>query len=425
MGDSHRMAGTMRRISGSVLCAAIALSSGCTLLQSVDRGLYSIVEGVTERDRITGQRSLSLQDRAAQIQEGNRAAEQFLAEAKASGKRLNADHNPAAYARIQRIFSRLHRVSHLRDEQWTPVLVGEDAWNAFTTGGTYFVVFSGLEEDLKDDAELANVIAHEMAHTVANHAFERQSHAQLGALAGSKSARRGTFQAAFTHENEAEADRVAILYCALAGYDPHAGARIWERMYRQSGNNALWVQDHPMHSERAAQAQAVAGQVAKYYAPGRLHPDFLSILQSNEIFSQASGSGVEAGSGGGALSVLEAWLNATGQREQAKAEESRQQARIKFMQSIHRKSVVQSSSAISPRRWRVTVFYGGKRPLTDLSFKLLVKRNGAAPLEITRQISGVLHPNSTFDVDFESPELDAYRTSAGNVAFIYDNARAL
>jgi predicted Zn-dependent protease len=224
----------------------VPLLSGCETVQSIDRGLHSSTEAVTERDRVTGQRTLSVQNRSQQIQQGNQFVEQFMAKAKASGKRLNGDYNPVAHERIRRIFARLHQVSHVRDEQWTPVLVEEKTWNAFTTGGTYFVVNSGLEEDLKDDAELANVIAHEVAHTVANHVFERQSYMQLSALSGSRSTRRETFPAAFTHENEAEADRIAVLYCALAGYDPYAGARIWRRMHQRSGNDALFVHDHPM-----------------------------------------------------------------------------------------------------------------------------------------------------------------------------------
>jgi predicted Zn-dependent protease len=394
-------------------------------MQVIDRGLNSATDAVTERDRITGKRTLSLEDRAAQIQKGNQWAEQFIAEAKVSGKRLNADYNPVAYERIKRIFSRLHQVSHVREEQWTPVLVEEKAWNAFTTGGTFFVINSGLEEDLKDDAELANVIAHEMAHTVANHVFEGQSYMRLNALGGSKSVRRDTFQAAFTHESEAEADQLAVLYCALSGYDPYAGARIWQRMHQQTGDGALFVHDHPMNSERAAQAQRVATQAAKYYVPNQLHPDYLSILQSNEVFAKQADSGVEAGKGGGFLSALEATLNTMNQQQQAKLEEQRQRLRMQFMQSIHQVSAIVSSGPAGPTRWRVTVRYGGNRPLTDLSFKLSVKRLGANPLEIARQLPGVLNPSSTFYVDFESPELNAYGTQPQNVKFVYDNARAL
>ncbi|MEQ1934885.1 MAG: M48 family metallopeptidase [Fimbriimonadaceae bacterium] len=366
-----------------------------------------------------------MEDRAAQIQKGNQWAEQFVADARSSGKKLNADYAPAAYERIRRIFSRLHQVSHVRDEQWTPVLVEEKVWNAFTTGGTYFVINSGLENDLKDDAELANVIAHEMAHTVANHVFEGQSYMQLNALSGSKSARRDTFQAAFTHEGEAEADRIAVLYCSLAGFDPYAGSRIWQRMHQKTGNDALFVHDHPMNSERAAQAQEMAAKVARYYIADQLNPDYLSILQRNEIFDHQTEPDIELGKGGGFVAALEATVSTMNQQQQAKREEQRQQNRMQFMQSVHQVSSIVSSGAVSPTRWRVTVRYGGNRALTDLSFKLIVKRIGSEPLEIAQQLSGVLYPNNTFYVDFESPELNAYSTSAQNVMFLYDNARGL
>jgi predicted Zn-dependent protease len=324
-------------------------------MESIDRGLHASTEAATERDRITGQRTLSLQNRSQQIQQGNRFAEQLIANAKASGRRLNSDFNPIAYERIRRIFSRLHQVSHLRDEQWTPVLVEEKAWNAFTTGGTYFVINSGLEEDLKDDSELANIIAHEIAHTVANHVFERQTYTQLDALRGSKSASRETFQAAFSHEHEAEADRIAVLYCALAGYDPYAGARIWERMHQRSGNDALFVQDHPMNSERAAKAQRVASQVAKYYVRDQLNPKFASILASNEVFAKRTEAEIEPGKGGGLLSVLDTAATTMSQRQQARVEEQRQQSRIQFMQSVHQVSPIISSAPVGPNTWRVTV----------------------------------------------------------------------
>jgi predicted Zn-dependent protease len=376
-------------------------------LEAFDRGLHSSTEAVTERDKVTGQRTLSLQNRSQQIEQGNRFVEQFIAKAKASGKRLNGDYNPIAYDRIRRIFSRLHQVSHVRDEQWTPVLIEDKAWNAFTTGGTYFVINSGLEEDLKDDAELASIIAHEMAHAVANHVFESQSYMQLGALTGSKAARRETFRAAFTHENEAEA------------------ARIWRRMHQRSGDDALFVQDHPMNSERAAAAQGVASLVAKYYVRDQVNPNFASILASNEVFSKRTGREVEPGKGGGLLGVLDTAATTMHQGQQAKAEEQRQEARMQFMRSVHQVSTVISSAPVSANRWRVTVHYGGKRPLTDLSFKLFVSRAGGSPLEITTHLGGVLNPNTMFYVDFESPELNAYGTQAQAVTFVYDSARAL
>lgn len=95
------------------------------------------------------------------------------------------------------------------------------------------------------------------------------------------------------------------------------------------------------------------------------------------------------------------------------------------MQSVHRVSSIVASSPVAQNRWSVTVKYAGNRPLTDLGFKLSIQRIGQSPLVITQQLGGVLYPNTTFKVNFESPELDAYRTNNRNVSFVYDEARAI
>jgi hypothetical protein len=410
--------------SASLLFLLPALS-GCETMQAIDRGLYTATEAVTERDKITGDRTISVEDRAEQIRLGNQAAENFVTEAKAAGKRINEAVSPVAYARIKRIFSQLHEVSHVRDEQWTPVLVEENEWNAFTTGGTYFVIHSGLESDLSDDSELANVIAHEMAHTVANHVFEGQSYMTLSALAKSKSTTRDSFRAAFSHENEAEADRIAILYCAIAGYDPFAGERIWSRMHQRNGDDGLFLQDHPMNSERAEQAHRIATQVAQYYSSGKINPDHEAILASNEVYVTSAPSEAAAGSGGGLLAVLETTLATMNQQQHARTEERRQQQRIAFLRSVHQVSSIVESVPVGPDRWRVTIQYRGNRPLTDLVVKLRIEHGETNPTVITKQLAGILRPGSTFSVDFVSSEFNAYNVNPRNVMFMYDGARAL
>lgn len=403
----------------------LPLLAGCETMQAIDRGIYTVTSGLSQPDRIRGERTLSFENRDQQIQKGNAWAEQFISDTKAKGKRLDSNYSPVAYSRVERIFSRIHQVSHLRGESWTPVLVEEREWNAFTTGGTYFFIYSALEENLEDDSELANVIAHEMAHVVANHIFEGQSYMKVNALTDAKTVRRDTFKAAFTVENETEADRVAVLYCALAGYNPYAGAHMWQRMLQTKGNNALNVSDHPINSERAVQTQSVAELVSKYYTPGQINPQFAEILAKNEIFTYKAAPQVEAGKGGGILAVLETVATTLEQQQQAKLEEAQQQQRVQFMQYVHRVSNIVSSAPIGPSRWRVTVRYEGNMPLTDMIFKLFVKRTGSDLLVINQPMSGVLYPDSTFSVEFESTELNAYQTSPQSTTFIYDNARSL
>ncbi len=106
----------------------------CVALLSVCEALYSAAEAVSERDLVTGQRTLSMASRGQQISQGNAAVEQIIAEQKKAGKKINASLDAAAYQRVVRVFDRIHRVSHLANERWQPVLIDDPSFNAFTTG---------------------------------------------------------------------------------------------------------------------------------------------------------------------------------------------------------------------------------------------------------------------------------------------------
>lgn len=406
-----------------VFAALLPFFLGCSTVQSIDRGLHSASEALSQTDRVTGERTLSLQNRQQQIKAGNDYAEKLIVEARAGGKKINEEVDPATYQRIVALFTRLHAVSHMSDEQWTPVLIENDEWNAFTTGGTYFVIYSKLANDLTDDSELANVIAHEMAHTAANHVFEGGAIKRIGALT-SKTAQRASFQSAFTHENEAEADRIAVLYSALAGFDPYAGARIWQRQFAQSGNGAGYLHDHPMNSERAELSKQTAGAVAAYYSAGAANPDSKNILAKNSLYTRKEAAKTEAGKGGGLLAMLDIAMTTATQKQQAKAEEKRQLARINFIQAVQKLSRITESKAVGSNVWQLKMHYRGNIPITNVILNLHVKRVGT-PLTITRSLSGVLRPNAHFAVTFDSPELDAYRINSRDTSVSYDNATNL
>lgn len=404
---------------------ALILLQGCQTLQSVDRSIYKATEVISERDRVTGARSISIADRNKQIAQGNALAERYIAEAKKAGKRVNSDYSASAYQRILRIFDRLQQVSHLSEERWTPVLIEDNSWNAFTTGGTYFVIFSGLERELRDDNELAQVIAHEMAHTAANHPFEMNSFLQLNALAGSKSASRQSFQAAFTHENEREADRLGILYCALAGFDPFAASRIWQRMTQQSGNDAAFIHTHPMNSQRQQEAQQTAGKVVAYYSPGRINPNADSLKNNNSLFNQRQET-VKAGEGGGVLSLLDTVLTTYEQKEQAKAEEARQLQRIQYMHYLHDSTSLLDSRAIARHQWQITLVYNGNHNIDKVVMKLLIQqKNSQAPFVAISPVNAIIYPGRRFRVIFDTGNINAYGLSKEQVNVQYDSAQAL
>ncbi|WP_415886551.1 M48 family metallopeptidase [Neptuniibacter sp. QD37_6] len=387
----------------AVFTFALGLA-GCQTLQKVDRGLYQVAESVSEKDRVTGQRSLSMANRSAQIQQGNAYVEKIIANEKKHKRPVNAAVNRSQYLRLVRIFDRIHQISHLKNERWEPILIKRDSFNAFTTGGTYIVVHSKLMIDLKDDAELAAVVAHEIAHTVANHVYERQTHAQISALAGSNSARRSGYKAAFTHESEREADRIGILYTALAGYDPLAASRIWQRKYAAEGNaRALFHHDHPVNAERYKEAYKVGKAVMPYYRKGQINPRSAQLLDNNVLWRKNNNE-VAAGDGGGVAALLSTALGAYVQHQEAKVEERRQQDQARFVKAVQNGLKLESSrkagNHVLETRWRYTV---QGLVLKDMVMGMYLKRNGKIERYVDH-VKGYIKPGQVFAARFEFPK---------------------
>ncbi len=380
------------------------LLSGCETLKKVDRGLYQVAETVSEKDRVTGQRSLSMANRSAQIKQGNAYVDRIIAQEKKQKRPVNAAVNRAQYLRLVRVFDRIHRVSHLKSERWEPILIKRDSFNAFTTGGTYIVVHSRLMQDLKSDAELAAVVAHEIAHTVANHVYERQTHAQISALAGSNSARRSGYQAAFTHESEREADRIGILYTALAGYDPMAASRIWQRKYAQEGNaRALFHHDHPVNAERYQEAAKVGKAVLPYYKKGVINPRAATLLDNNVLWRRNKSEAV-AGEGGGLAALLGTAVGAYVQHQTAKGEERRQAEHAQFVKAIEKSLRLESTRKAGTHkletRWRYVANNGPV--LKDMVMGIYMKREGKLE-RFVHHVKGYIRPGQVIAVRFDFP----------------------
>ncbi|WP_286241015.1 M48 family metallopeptidase [Neptuniibacter halophilus] len=386
-----------------IVLAAVGLS-GCQALQKVDQGLYQVAESVSERDRVTGQRTLSMADRSAQIANGNAYIEQLIAAEKKAGRPVNAAVDKQQYQRLVRVFDRVHQISHLKDERWQPLLIRRDSFNAFTTGGTYIVVHSELMDTLKDDAELAAVIGHEIAHTVANHVYERQTHAQVSALAGSNSVSRSGYQAAFTHESEREADRIGILYSALSGYDPMAASRIWQRKYTAEGNaRALFHHDHPVNAERYQEAQAVGQKVMPYYQKNRINPNAQALLDNNVLWRKNNAEAA-AGEGGGVSALLTTALGAYVQHQGAKQEELRQRQQAHFVKSVEAGLKLESSRKASAQKLETRWRYAVRGPvLKNLVMGLYFKRDNKVERYVDH-VPGYIKPGQVFAARFELPQ---------------------
>jgi predicted Zn-dependent protease len=135
--------------------------------------------------------------------------------------------------------------------KWEFNLVDSKEVNAWCMPGGKVVVYTGLLPITKDEPGLAFVMGHEIAHAVARHGNERMSQmllAQTGAVAldvalSNKPAEtRAIFNTAygvgaqvgvllpFSRTHESEADKLGMVFMALAGYDPAAAPNVWQRM---------------------------------------------------------------------------------------------------------------------------------------------------------------------------------------------------
>ena len=172
---------------------------------------------------------------------------------------------------------RIAAVVDLPGAQWEFVLFDQpEVPNAFCLPGGKVGVYSGMLAITQDEAGLATVIGHEVAHAVARHGAERASEQLviqagdqlLDVLVASRSPRmRGAVLGAYgigselgvvlphSRSQELEADRLGLLYMARAGYDPRRAIPFWERFsayqkQKGAGQPLEFLSTHPLDDTR-------------------------------------------------------------------------------------------------------------------------------------------------------------------------------
>ena len=204
-------------------------------------------------------------------------------------------------ALVKRVGERLAKAveSYLRENgaandlqyyEWEFNLVKSDEVNAFCMPGGKIVVYEGILPVTQDEAGLAIVLGHEIAHAVAKHSAEQMSKqarqqqaAQIGgALLGMAGVSSKTASIAdmasqmgfnfanlkYSRDNETEADRIGLVFAAMAGYDPNKAIEFWQRMASLSTSNKSEIfSDHPSDATRIAALQQVIPEALKYYKP--------------------------------------------------------------------------------------------------------------------------------------------------------------
>src|SRR5579875_1441604 len=210
---------------------------------------------------------------------------QQLAQQVESSARLVSD--PVVNEYVNRIGQNLVRHSDAK-VPFTIKVLDTDEVNAFALPGGFFYVDSGLVLAADNEAELAGVMAHEIAHVCARHATKNLTRAQIWNVvsvplifAGGPAAYM-MYEAAslavplsilkFSRDAEREADLLGLEYEYAAGYDPEAFVEFFEKLNVEKKRPNLIAKafaTHPMNADRIAAAQ----QEIRKYLPDR--PDYI------------------------------------------------------------------------------------------------------------------------------------------------------
>jgi len=186
----------------------------------------------------------------------------------------------AMNAMVQRVGKRIAGVAKLPNAQWEFVVFQSDEANAFCLPGGKVGVYTGILPITKDDAGLATVLGHEIAHAVARHGGERMSQSMViqtgGSLLGmglqnTDPRWQAVAQLAYgvgikvgaelphSRAQESEADHIGLIYMTRAGYPPEAAVDFWKRFgefNKQHGSDTPgFLRTHPLDDVRVKQLQ--------------------------------------------------------------------------------------------------------------------------------------------------------------------------
>ncbi|GAB4169253.1 MAG: M48 family metallopeptidase [Calditrichia bacterium] len=180
-------------------------------------------------------------------------------------------------------------MSHLLEGyQWEFNLIESNEVNAWCMPGGKVVVYTGILPITRDENGLAVVMGHEIAHAIAEHGNERMSQgllAQMGGMALAKALEekptetQQLWMAAFglgaqfgvllpfSRQQESEADKLGLIFMAMAGYNPQHAISFWQRMSQNSGGKNVpeFMSTHPSDQTRIKALQKFLPEALKYY----------------------------------------------------------------------------------------------------------------------------------------------------------------
>ena len=248
------------------------------------------------KNQVTGRKQLILLPETELQNMASQQYKQFLTENKVVATNVNKDAEMVrrvgtriAYA-IGKYYEQQGKGDILNGYQWEFNLIDSKDVNAWCMPGGKVVVYTGLLPVTQNEAALAVVMGHEIAHAIARHGNERMSQGvmqQLGGVAltvavankpaetqnlflqsyGIGSTVLGTLP--FSRKQETEADKFGLIFSAMAGYNPNEAIPFWQRMAKVGGGQKPpeFLSTHPSDETRIANMQKFIPEAMKYYKP--------------------------------------------------------------------------------------------------------------------------------------------------------------
>lgn len=229
---------------------------------------------------ISGKKALLLVPESQEVAMGEKAFREILAKEKKT-------RNSALARRVSEVGRRIAAASGKSSYRWEFVTIESKTPNAFCLPGGKVAIYTGIVKYAQNEAGLATIIGHEIAHALARHAGQRLSQNMLlgtglQALAGSPlgaSTRGQSVMAAlgvganlgvvlpFSRKHETEADDIGLILMARAGYDPREAPRFWKRFSQAAGGKKPpeFLSTHPSDHKRAQNLTSKLDNALKIY----------------------------------------------------------------------------------------------------------------------------------------------------------------
>ncbi|HEX3019145.1 MAG TPA: M48 family metallopeptidase [Chitinispirillaceae bacterium] len=240
---------------------------------------------------ITGRHQINLIPQSQMLALSFQSYDQFIKEHKIIKETKDAQQvamvGKSIQQAVEQYFKMQKKSDLLNGYEWEFNLVKDSTINAFAMPGGKTAVLTGILPVTQNVNGLAVVLGHEIAHAVARHGNERMSQLLLVQLGGMALSEALSEQPELTQElaliafgvgtqvgvllpysriQESEADRLGLIFMAMAGYDPHEAVNFWERMEKQGGPKIPeFLSTHPAAENRIENIKKLIPEAMKYY----------------------------------------------------------------------------------------------------------------------------------------------------------------